>query len=139
MGNKFKIILIMLLSTIFGCNEKSKMPYYIYNGKEYNEKVKNFKICIDEANNIYAKYYFDEHLNEETKYCVLDIIYDDYYLFPSKPYNLKISKYYLSGYWVNGKTGEIKKVENEEYLDLILEPNKVDKYVKLIKRSDYSN
>ena len=44
MENKLKIILIMLLSTILGCNKKSETPYYIYNSEGYNKKIKEFKL-----------------------------------------------------------------------------------------------
>ena len=60
MENKLKIILIMLLSTILGCNNKSETPYYIYNSEGYNKKIKEFKLSIEEANSIFARYFFEK-------------------------------------------------------------------------------
>lgn len=137
MKNNFKLLLIMLQLIIIGCNDNQDKSYYIYNSKEYQDKVKEFKINIDQANEIFAKIYFKEFPEKKEHYSTLSIIYGDYYLFPSRPYNLKVGKYFLSGYWVNGNTGEIKKVENNDFINLILEPNKTDKYIKLIKYSDY--
>ena len=69
----------------------------------------------------------------------MSIVYGDYFVFALKPYNLKTARYNLSGYWVNGMTGDIKEVDTEEYLELILEPNKENKFFRLIKYSDYIN
>ncbi|HEX8576533.1 MAG TPA: hypothetical protein VF677_09595 [Flavobacterium sp.] len=129
----------MLLSAIIGCNEESETPYYVYNSEGYNKKIKEFKINIEQASQIFAKYYFEKFPEKKEYYSRLSIVYGDYYVFASKPYNLKIARYNLSGYWVNGMTGDIKEVDTEEYLELILEPNKENKFFRLIKYSDYIN
>ena len=127
----FKLILIILQIIIIGCHDKKEKPYCVYNSKEYQEKVKEFKLDINQANELVAKAYFKEFPVKKEYYNTLSIVYGDYYLFPSKPYNLKLGNYFLSGYWVNGNTGEVKKVDNNEFIKLILEPNKTDKFIKL--------
>lgn len=93
----FKLILIILQIIIIGCHDNKEKPYYIYNSKEYYEKVKEFKLDINEANDLFTNNYFKDFPEKNEHYSTLSIIYGDYYLFPSRPYNLKVGKYYLSG------------------------------------------
>ena len=129
----FKTILIMgLFGGIFSSCEEKKDNIYIYRTEEFRKKEQSLKISLDMASGIYKKYLIDNEKMNDDVFCVLDIIYDDYYVFKthSDPYSLKTGDYNLSGIWINGNTGEIKNVNSDESVKLILEPGKHLSYVK---------
>lgn len=100
--------------------KKVNKPVYIYNTEEYNQKIKEFDVSIDKAVEIAINFLDDKE--EKIQELTLDIVYDDFYIFkPSTVlYNHKRGQYFLSGIWVNGKTGDIIKEDTEKYVKITL-------------------
>ncbi|TWP27980.1 hypothetical protein ETU08_09695 [Apibacter muscae] len=119
--NIYAYLLFILL--IISCDNKNikKEEFYVYGTSEFVEKEKGMKISLEEATQIYAEYIYHLQKNKkDTINCNLDIIYKDYYIFSPFLYNAKTGNYNLSGIWVNGNTGQIKKIKTEKNLHIIL-------------------
>lgn len=117
--------MVFSLFSLFSCkSNESKSAVYIYNTPEFHTKLKDFSISLEDATDLLAKSYFEENPKILEYQCNLSIIYGNYYIFTTKPYlyNLKQAKYNLSGFWINGKTKEIKNVNTDEYVKIILPP-----------------
>ncbi|TWP26138.1 hypothetical protein ETU09_10585 [Apibacter muscae] len=68
------------------------------------------KISLDEATQIYANYIFKQDIQKTRIKCILDVIYNDNYIFTDSPLNFNSKTgYNISGIWVNGYTGQIEK------------------------------
>lgn len=123
---KINVFLYNLLNIliIISCHNKDmeKEEYYIYGTSEFKEKEKELKISLEEAAQIYANYVLKQDIQKAKIECVLDIIYEDNYIFVNSPlhYNAKTG-YNISGVWVNGYTGEIKEKYISKYVKI---PNK---------------
>ncbi|PQL94926.1 hypothetical protein [Apibacter adventoris] len=98
-----------------------KEEFYIYGTSEFKEKEKELKISLEEAAQIYANYEFQLLVNKkDTLSCNLDIIYNNNYIFSPFLYNAKTGEYNLSGIWINGDTGEAKKIKTDKNIHIIL-------------------
>jgi len=136
---KFNLIIILVsLLGLFSCSNKVNETVYKYNSKEYLNKLKEFKIPMKEASYMASKLYFKNNPNIKEYDCTLDIVLGDYYIFSGYPriYVSKTQKYYLSGIWVNGKTGEVVKKETDRsvLVDLEIPFTELNSYTAIIER-----
>ncbi len=109
---------------IFSC-KKQQQEYYFYGTKEYLEKEQSLSINTEQAALIFVKNYFQDNPSEKQVTVSLDIIYNDCYIFSNHWFlsNPKTGDYFLEkSYWINGKTKEIKKIDNEKLNLLIKTP-----------------
>ena len=129
-----KIVIIMgILSSVFSC--KVEKDISIYRTEEFKKKEKTFKLSLDEAGQKCIKYILKEEIANDG-FFELDIIYGDYYIFKPKGelYNLKTGNYNLSGIWINGNSGEIKKVKKNKNIKILLEYNSHISYTRRITK-----
>lgn len=116
---KYSSIITILFILFSCCNEKTKVVYK-YNSIEYKKKLKEFTVSLETAGNIASQLYFENHPNSKEYHFTLDIIFDEYYLFCESNclYNGKTGQYFLSGIWVNGKTGKALYKNTNEYVKI---------------------
>ncbi|TWP22977.1 hypothetical protein ETU10_10325 [Apibacter muscae] len=68
------------------------------------------KISLEEATQIYVNYIFKQDTQKTSVKCILDVVYNDNYIFIDSPLNFNSKTgYNISGIWVNGYTGQIEK------------------------------
>ena len=120
---RFKILYVFVMLSVFSCSNEYEGNIFIYNSAEYKNKVKEFKISIEKASNIAAKINFENYPNTSEYKFTLDFILDDHYVFvsPSRLYNKKTTEYFLSGIWVNGKTGAAIDKKTNKYVKILLD------------------
>ncbi len=127
-------ILLMGFFSISNSCKDNQDNFYIYRTEEFNKKENEFRISLDEASKIYSTFILEKNKENKEIFCPLDIIYGEHYIFKENraAYNLKTGDYNLSGVWINGNTGEIKEIQTEDNVKIILEPGKHLYYVKKI-------
>ena len=105
------IITISLITLLFGCNPSEN---YLKNHKvfPYSEEIvqeKKYKISVQEANDLYVKYLYDNKKSKDLDYdeTLLSptLIIDDHYVYSFQ--NLVMQKVAVFGVWINANTGEI--------------------------------
>lgn len=121
--------IIIIAATFFGslsCTYKKHATVYIYGTSEFENKQKELTYSLNEAVKLCADYILKNEELSDSMFLRLDILYGDYYIFKAKPlvYNLKLAEYSLSGFWVNGRTGDINFIENMGSVRVVLEYNK---------------
>lgn len=112
-----KIIVIIILLFSFSCKDKEQKPVYMCGTPEFETKSKELKYNLSDAIDIYCKYLFEETQKDSLKFYIR-IIYNNDYIFSTIPFEPKSNKCSLNGYWVNGKTGEIKKENSDSYVKI---------------------
>lgn len=120
--NQLYIILITIIMSLFSCKKVKEDAIYVYGTPEFETKSKELKYSLNNAVNIYCKYAFEEQ-KQDSIWFYMDVIYDDNYVFTTLSYNLKTGYRPLKGYWVNGKTGELRKEESDKYVDVLIKQN----------------
>lgn len=113
---KFKnyIIIILLISTLVSCTKgEEKMKIIPYGTTEFEKFVKNVPVSLDKAWKIQLDF-IKKNTTDEFAYKIYEgnvrlfFIVDDYYVFSIGHLNNKMLEgYFLSGTWVNTKTGEV--------------------------------
>lgn len=115
----------MNLFNFFSCTEERNI--YVYNTNTFKEKEKELKISLEEATKIYANYIFKQDTQKTRVKCILDVIYNDNYIFIDSPLNFNSKTgYNISGIWVNGHTGEIKEKKSSKYVKIPNELNNIN-------------
>ncbi len=122
MSCKFLFLGLLIL---ISCNRNMKVEnIIIYGSPEYMAKQDDdFVIKTEEAAEIFSKKYFEINPNQDSVKCRLDILINDYYVFPTSVarYNSKTGDYLLDGIWVNGKTGEVFNEDSGKTIKVHLE------------------
>lgn len=117
---KFKnyITVILLILTFISCSKgEDKMEIIAYGTPDFQNLAKNAPISLDKAWEIQLSY-MKKNITDEFSYKIYEknvglfFIVDNYYVFSMGHVNNKmIEGYFLSGTWVNIKTGEVFEKE----------------------------
>lgn len=119
--NRLQLYLVLsFVSVLFSCKKENHENIYAYGTPEFEAKSKELKYNLNDAVDIYCKYVFEKTQKDSIRFYIRMINNGDY-VFSTIPYNDKAGYCYLDGYWINGETGEIKKVDSGEYIKIILE------------------
>lgn len=123
---QYLVIIFMILTLISCSNGEEKMEIIAYGTPEFEEFVKNAPISLDEAWEIQLNY-MKKNINDDFSYnfyktnVLLFCIVDENYVFTTKHMNNKMKEgYFLSGVWVDMKTGNVfeKNVDKKFKLNL---------------------
>lgn len=121
------LVIIFMILTLASCSngEDKKMEIITYGTPEFEEFVKNASISLDEAWEIQLNY-MKKNINDDFSYnfyktnVLLFCIVDENYVFTTKHMNNKMKEgYFLSGVWVDMKTGNVF----EKNIDKKIKPN----------------
>jgi len=120
------LVIIFMILTLTSCsNGEDKMEIIAYGTSEFDEFVKKSPISLDEAWEIQLNY-MKKNINDDFSYnfyktnVLLFCIVDENYVFTTKHMNDKMKEgYFLSGVWVDMKTGNVF----EKNVDKKIKPN----------------
>lgn len=101
-----------MITSLFSC--KSEKTTYIYGTSEFEQRSNQLRYTLNDAVDIYLQHLFSIKTTENLEFYIR-ILYDDNYIFSTSFFDPKEDKCNLSGYWVNGETGEIKEITTKEY------------------------
>jgi len=116
-----RIIITISLITLFGCNPSENYlkshKVFLYS-KEFVQE-KRYKISVKEANDLYAKYLYDNKKRKDLDYdeTLLSptLIIDDHYVYSFQ--NLVTQRVAVFGIWINANTGEITTNDESIWLE----------------------
>ncbi len=107
------LIIVFTLALVSSGYGENRMKTYAYGTKEFTDYIQDASITLDEAWKIqldYKKQSIKDKLSFQVykTNVVVDFIVDGHYVFTLGHLNNKqLEGYYLSGIWVNCKTGKV--------------------------------
>ena len=111
-----KSIVIFLLFLLASCAAPNG-AYVFYDEPAYAEKEKRLPINTEQAATLFARNYFEQHPSAEKVTAYIDVLFAEKYIVSPTMllHNTKLGACYLTPdtYWVDGKTGKLKKNKRE--------------------------
>jgi hypothetical protein len=140
MKNAIMITVCSIFSFLSCSPNQIKNDIYLYGTKEFENKVEQLNVSLEQAAILASEYYFT-HLHPDVLeyFFTLHIICGNNYIFTTVLHNPKQLKYNLTGIWIDGITGEANYIETKKWTNVDLSQFPVDTYIMRLKNEKIKN